>query len=140
MSTASIGRVVNAVSNLSPVDGSHDSIAFQSCAVLPPPEAGLTMNRTGSPAIPLTSPSHRVRVHDARRVDAFAHRAPHAHPATHLVGHPARPRLAGAVVMADGRPHLERRAHGSLPRTAISRARKREIGAAALLVCVAEMA
>src|SRR5438094_9997633 len=56
MSTASIGRVVNAVSNLSPVDGSHDSIAFQSCAVLPPPEAGLTMNRTGSPAIPYRLP------------------------------------------------------------------------------------
>ena len=30
MSTASIGRVVSAVSNLSPVDGSHASIAFQS--------------------------------------------------------------------------------------------------------------
>ena len=51
MSVASIGRVVKATSYLSRVEGSHDSIPAQSRAVLPPPDAGLTMNRTGSPAI-----------------------------------------------------------------------------------------
>src|SRR5258708_17506275 len=52
ISVASSGRVVKTLSYSSPLEGSQLSSAAHSLPARPPPDAGLTMNRTGAPARP----------------------------------------------------------------------------------------
>src|SRR6266849_4909419 len=143
---ASSGLVVSAASYGIPVDGSQPSIADHSRAARPAPDAGLTMKSTSAT---LQRASEGVRIHDPGGIDCLLDRSPHLHPTSHLVGDPPCPHLTGAVVVADGSAKLQRRCHRSLPGSVVSRpsvffrvprAREREVGAAALLIGMTEMA